>query len=67
MDFLFGQDALLTIVYTVDYVPPSIMRREKERERESVWRGVGHWILEVCMLLVGRGTQWVQGRQQCCD
>jgi hypothetical protein len=53
MDFLFGQDVLLTIVYKVDYVPASIMRREKKRDRKRVWRGVGHWILEVCMLLVG--------------
>jgi hypothetical protein len=53
MDFLFGQDVLLTIVYTVDYVSSIYNEeRKKERQRESVG-GWGHWILEVCMLLVG--------------
>jgi hypothetical protein len=58
MDFLFEQDVLLTIVYTVDYASASIMRREKKRDRERVCvcgggGGGGHWILELCMLLVG--------------
>ncbi len=48
MDFLFEQDVLLTIVYTVDYVPASIMRREKKRDRERVWGGI---LEALCYLL----------------